>query len=183
MLSSLLYRPRKGVLAGIIKGRRKNPFITEAHTIVTGENEDKRLHRLMDDLYSVYRADYTTLDGCGNIPWIDSLRRNDSSEFHIYSGEDGVTKGFFSSFRCRYKDLGPVPTMNFVWVVPRFRRQGLFTQMYRDLETRRGLFFVDSPNKACQVALDNIGYSGKRVISYYKKLHSPKPRPSSVLRG
>lgn len=181
MLNRLwMKRDGKNIMAGIIRGRWKNPCISEEHTIVTGENGDRRTHRLMDHLYNVYRADLTTADGCCQIPWISTLRREDSSEFHIYAEENGVVKGFFASFLPKYQYVGRVPTMTFVWVVPRFRRQGLFTRMFNDLLHHRGPFFVDRPNAACEVALRSFGYSDEKVVRHYEETRQLLGQPSSV---
>lgn len=167
---------------GLIRGRKKNRFITSSHTVVTGENKDRRIHRLMDSLYEIYRTDRSTEDGFGQLPMIGTLRANKSSEFHIYSTNEGIVKGFFVSFCHRPEDAPPWFTMTFVWVIPRFRGQGLFTQMCDDLLARRGSFYVDSPNEACQMALLSLGCSVEkgwayRLSSFAKAEVHPAVRP------
>jgi hypothetical protein len=154
--------------AGLIRGTKKNQFLAGAHTVVTGENTDKKIHRLMDNLYDVYRKDRHAEAGTNQMPWIGTLRAHQSSEFHIYATEEGVVKGFFVSLLHRDEAGQSCVTMAFVWVVPRFRGQGLFTQMCDDLLERRGTFFVEQPNEACQMALLSLGCSEETAWEYSK---------------
>lgn len=153
---------------GLIRGTKKNQFLAGVHTVVTGENTDKKIHRLMDNLYDVYRKDQHAVAGMGQMPWIGTLRFHQSSEFHIYATEEGVVKGFFVSFLHRPKTYPPWASMTFVWVAPRFRGQGLFAQMCDDLLDRRGTFFVEEPNEACQMALLSLGCSDETAWKYSK---------------
>ena len=154
----------------IICGRRRELELSDSgHTIITGSTkQNAKLNKLMNDLYNVYRHDPHTDNGCSQLPFIDTLNEHEGSEFHIYSTRDGRVKGFFVSFIIEFQGgRVPVPTMTFVWVIPQFRRQGLFTQMHRDLVNRRGVVMVDNPNSVCKAALDNIGYSFEGVMAEY----------------
>lgn len=160
---------RSGVARKLIRGTRYHKFLTEEHTIVTGwSHRCKPLHRLMDDLYYVYSLDPKTENGCAVTPWIDNLRCWRSPyvrdrEFHIYA-ENGIPMGWFSFTRQQYDFGGWVPTMTFVWVVPRFRRQGLFSRMYKDLMARYGDILIDDPNEICSKALETLGYPGREGV-------------------
>jgi hypothetical protein len=73
--------------AGLILGWKKNQFLTESRTVVTGENTNKKIHHLMDNLYDIYRKDRHAEAGMNQMPWIGTLRAHQSSEFHIYATE------------------------------------------------------------------------------------------------
>lgn len=161
---------RPNVKKGIIKGTRRSPALEHPHTVISGNNTDHRLNLLMDDLYEVYRLDPGTDNGICIMPWIGTLRYHAESEFHIYSTKEGVVKGFYAMFVNESSNiLLPVPTMTFVWVVPRFRRKGLFRQMYDDLVDKRGPILVDHPNEVCKACLEAMGYSQNQVIDFYSQ--------------
>ena len=166
-------RPR--VMKGIIKGEARHKCLIGDVTIVDRRNNDRRLDRLMDDLYNVYRLDKNTTNGMGMLPIIEALTSNIGSEFTIYATADGIVKGFFMSFLAEYQNAKtPIPEMTFVWVVPKFRRQGVFTRMYQDLVARRGPIHVDQPNEACEIALSALGYDRGAVLDRFIKVESDK---------
>lgn len=161
------------VLRGIITGTRSHKFLREGETIVTGENKDLRINALMDDLYNVYRLDPTTTNGTCILPVIGTLKFHKGSEFVIHSTPDGVVMGFFMSFLAEYSDAKmPVPEMTFVWVIPKFRRMGVFSQMYSNLCKRKGVIRVDDPNDACKIALQSLRYSDSDVRRYFSTAES-----------
>lgn len=161
---------RPNVKRGIIKGTRRSPSLNGYHTIITGDNTDKKLNQLMDDLYMVYRMDPDTENGMCIMPWIDTLQYHIGTEFHIYSTKEGVVKGFFAIFLHDWKDIPKrIPTLTFLWVVPKFRRKGLFREMYRNITSRFGPTLVDAPNGVCEACLDSMGYSRERIIDYYSR--------------
>ena len=159
---------RPNVKRAIINGTRTNPFLspTPGYHVINGSCADKRIHLLMDDLYGVYMLDPETCNGTCMRPFIRTLRDDSSTEFHLYLDFFGITKGFFVSFERRFKDVAATVTMmTFIWVVPRYRRQGLFSRMYKDLVASRGSVLVDHPNDVCQIALNKLGYRRKQVLN------------------
>jgi len=167
----------KKYLESIIRGKRKFKFL-EPHTIVTAKKEWRgyngfkhpdRTAQLIDTLYDIYRKDPLATPGVCQMPWYNTLGDHKDSEFHIYS-QGGIPVGWFASFIQEWGDLDyKTPNMTFVWVVPRFRRMGVFTKMHKDLcEHRGGPVIVDQPNKACEMALDKIGYKRDEVFDFHE---------------
>lgn len=104
------------------------------------------------------------------MPVIETLRREQRSEFHLYATQEQVVKGFFFLFYMEFSNtVKPVPTMTFVWVVPKFRRQGLFQQMYSDAIQGHGIIWIDAPNEPCQYALKKAGWTPRALLDQYEK--------------
>jgi len=164
------YPKRPIVKRQIISGKKKYKWISKEHIIIDGSCEDKRLHIMMDDLYDIYRLDPTTVTGTAMMPLIDTLRYHKKSEFHIYL-DNNVIASFMIYFLLEFSDVKmPVHTISFVWVVPKFRGNGLFAKMYHDLEINKNMpIYVDQPNDACQKALQKFEYSASNMFDFYNK--------------
>ena len=138
-----------------------------AHKATEQEN------RIMSDLYILFDWEGHTGSNGFRMNMRDPQFPNvnvDWSDYHIltvdgiiagmYRASSGAKKGsnYHDEVFMNYKRIKDFLTMDIVFILPTFRRQGLFRRIYNSIYSEHGIFYVDSPNFICRKALDEFGY-------------------------